>query len=52
VTPKLKDPKDYKYVGKPSPRIDTLEKSNGKAQFGIDVRLPGMPQGGLRPLES
>jgi isoquinoline 1-oxidoreductase subunit beta len=42
VNPKPKDPKDYKYVGKPSPRIDSLDKSNGKAQFGIDVRLPGM----------
>ncbi len=42
VNPKPKDPKDYKYVGKPAPRIDSLEKSNGKAQFGIDVRRPGM----------
>ncbi len=42
VNPKPKDPKDYKYVGKPTPRIDSLEKSNGKAQFGIDVRRPGM----------
>jgi isoquinoline 1-oxidoreductase beta subunit len=42
VNPKPKDSRDYKYVGKPSPRIDSLEKSNGKAQFGIDVRLPGM----------
>jgi CO/xanthine dehydrogenase Mo-binding subunit len=50
VNPKPKDPKNYKYVGKPSPRIDSPEKSNGKAQFGIDVRLPGMLQDGLWPL--
>ncbi len=42
VSPKPKDPKNYKYVGKPTPRIDSLEKSNGKAQFGIDVRRAGM----------
>src|SRR5208283_2517746 len=42
VSPKPKDPKDYRYVGKPAPRLDSLEKSNGKAQFGIDVRRPGM----------
>ena len=46
VNPKSKDLKNYKYVG-PSPRIDSPEKSNGKAQFGIDVRLPGMLQDGL-----
>ena len=45
VNPKPKDPKNYKYVDKPSPRIDSPEKSNGKVQFGIDVRLPGKPQG-------
>ena len=42
VNPKLKDPRDYKYVGKATPRIDSPEKSNGKAKFGIDVRRPGM----------
>jgi CO/xanthine dehydrogenase Mo-binding subunit len=50
VNPKPKDPKNYQYVGEPSPRIDSPEESNGKAQFGIDVRLPGMLQDGLWPL--
>jgi CO/xanthine dehydrogenase Mo-binding subunit len=50
VNPKPKDPQNYKYVGKPSPRIDSPEESNGKAQFAIDVRLPGMLQDGLWPL--
>lgn len=38
----LKDPKTYKLVGKPIQRLDTPEKLNGKAVFGIDVKLPGM----------
>jgi isoquinoline 1-oxidoreductase beta subunit len=41
-TPKLKDAKDYKYIGKPTKRIDSAIKTNGKAEFGIDVRRPGM----------
>src|SRR6202040_3442697 len=38
----LKDPKTFKLVGKPIKRLDTAEKLNGKAIFGIDVKLPGM----------
>lgn len=38
----LKDPKTYKLVGKPIKRLDTPEKLNGKAVFGIDVKRPGM----------
>jgi isoquinoline 1-oxidoreductase subunit beta len=38
----LKDPKTFKLVGKPIKRLDTPEKSNGSAVFGIDVKLPGM----------
>ena len=41
-TPKLKDPKDFTIVGKRIPRLDTPMKTNGKAEFGIDVKLPGM----------
>ncbi|HXJ08571.1 MAG TPA: xanthine dehydrogenase family protein molybdopterin-binding subunit [Burkholderiales bacterium] len=39
---KLKDPKNFKYVGKPLKRLDTYGKTNGSTVFGIDVRLPGM----------
>ena len=42
TNPKLKDPKDYKYIGKPTKRLDTPVKVNGKAPFGIDVRLPNI----------
>jgi len=38
----LKNPKDFQLVGKPLKRLDTPEKTNGKAVFGIDVMLPGM----------
>lgn len=38
----LKDPKDFKIVGKRLKRLDTPAKVNGTAEFGIDVRLPGM----------
>jgi len=38
----LKDAKDFKIVGKPTRRLDTPEKVNGKAQFGLDVTVPGM----------
>jgi isoquinoline 1-oxidoreductase beta subunit len=38
----LKDPKAFKLIGKPVKRLDTSEKINGKAVFGIDVKMPGM----------
>jgi isoquinoline 1-oxidoreductase beta subunit len=39
---KLKEHKDSRYVGKPVKRLDTPGKINGTAEFGIDVKLPGM----------
>jgi len=38
----LKDPKQFTLIGKPVRRLDTPSKINGTAQFGLDVRLPGM----------
>jgi isoquinoline 1-oxidoreductase beta subunit len=38
----LKDPKDFTIVGKATQRLDTPSKVNGTAEFGIDVKLPGM----------
>jgi isoquinoline 1-oxidoreductase beta subunit len=40
--PKLKDPKDFRYIGKSVKRLDTPEKVNGTGIFGIDVKVPGM----------
>jgi isoquinoline 1-oxidoreductase subunit beta len=40
--PKLKDPSQYKLIGKPTSRLDTPSKTNGAAEFGIDFRVPGM----------
>ncbi len=39
---KLKDPKDFVYIGKRVPRTDARAKSNGTARFTQDVQLPGM----------
>ncbi len=38
----LKDPKSFRLIGKPTKRLDTPEKTNGTAVFGIDVKLPGL----------
>jgi isoquinoline 1-oxidoreductase beta subunit len=38
----LKQPQDFKLIGKPAKRLDTPAKVNGTAIYGIDVRLPGM----------
>jgi isoquinoline 1-oxidoreductase subunit beta len=39
---KLKDPAEFKVIGKPMKRLDAPEKVNGRAKFGIDQRRPGM----------
>lgn len=39
---KLKDAKDWKIIGKPTNRLDTPGKTNGQAQFGIDVQFDGL----------
>lgn len=40
--PKLKDAKDFRYIGKRIKRLDSPEKVNGTGIFGIDVKVPGM----------
>ncbi len=39
---KLKDPKDFKLIGKTAKRRDSADKTNGTAKFTQDVQLPGM----------
>ena len=38
----LKDPSQFRLIGKPMKRVDTPAKVTGRATFGIDVRLPDM----------
>lgn len=38
----LKDPSQFRWIGKPVPRLDAYEKSTGKATYSIDVRVEGM----------
>jgi len=38
----LKDPKNFGLIGKPLKRLDTPDKVNGKAVYGIDAMLPDM----------
>src|SRR5436305_948519 len=40
--PTLKDPKDWNILGHRVRRLDTPDKVDGSAQFGIDVKRPGM----------
>lgn len=38
----LKAPEDFTLIGTSAKRLDTPDKVNGKAQFSIDVMIPGM----------
>jgi isoquinoline 1-oxidoreductase beta subunit len=42
ATVKLKEPRDWKLLGRPTHRLDGPVKVTGQAEFGIDVRRPGM----------
>ncbi len=44
----LKDPKDWKLIGKPVKRLDTDDKLNGKQVYGTDLKLPGMLNAAIR----
>ncbi len=39
---RLRDPKDWKLAGKPTKRLDVLDKVLGRPIYGIDVRVPTM----------
>jgi isoquinoline 1-oxidoreductase beta subunit len=38
----LKEPEDFQLIGQPIARLDTPDKVNGRAIFGMDVQLPDM----------
>ncbi|WP_080057630.1 xanthine dehydrogenase family protein molybdopterin-binding subunit [Spirosoma aerolatum] len=38
----LREPKDWKYIGRSRKRLDTPEKINGKAVYGLDIHFPGL----------
>ena len=40
--PKLKDPSQWKYIGRDMPVVDNYDMSTGGADFGADVTIPGM----------
>src|SRR5690348_459010 len=42
ATPALKDPKQFRLIGKSMKRLDTAIKVNWSAVFGIDAKVPGM----------
>ena len=48
ATVALKDPKDFRLIGRAVKRLDTPDKVTGAARFGIDVMLPGMKVATLR----
>ncbi|MEL6344025.1 MAG: molybdopterin cofactor-binding domain-containing protein [Myxococcota bacterium] len=38
----LRPPEQWRLIGKPMRRLDVVDKSTGRQQYGIDLRLPGM----------
>jgi len=44
----LKDPKQWKVIGKSMKRLDTRDKVNGKQVYGFDLKLPGMLNAAIR----
>lgn len=43
----LKEPKDFRLIGRTQRRLDSPSKTDGTARFGIDVRLPGLRYGAI-----
>jgi isoquinoline 1-oxidoreductase beta subunit len=45
---RLKEAKDWKYIGRPMKRLDIPSKVDGTAIFGIDVSIPGMKYAAIK----
>jgi len=45
---KLKDPKEWKLIGKSVKRLDTADKVTGKQVYGFDLKLPGMVNAAIK----
>ena len=39
---KLRESKEWKYIGKSQPRLDSPDKVNGRATYGLDIHFPGL----------
>jgi isoquinoline 1-oxidoreductase subunit beta len=44
----LKDPKEWKIIGKSFKRLDTMSKVTGAQVYGFDLKLPGMLNAAIR----
>jgi isoquinoline 1-oxidoreductase beta subunit len=40
---KLRQAGEWKYIGRPQKRLDSHEKINGRAIYGMDIRFPDLP---------
>lgn len=48
AAPALRDPSEWRLLGKPMQRLDMVEKSTGTARYGIDLRVAGMVHAAIR----
>ncbi len=44
----LKDPGQFRWIGKPVQRVDAYDKSTGRAEYAIDIRVDGMLQAAVQ----
>ncbi|MDE0050769.1 MAG: molybdopterin-dependent oxidoreductase, partial [Rhodospirillales bacterium] len=42
AAPRLKDPSQWKYIGRDMPVVDNYDMSTGGATYGADISVPGM----------
>ena len=48
ANPPLRADADFRWIGKPLPRLDVRDKSTGKVVYAIDVKVEGMLQAAVR----